>query len=847
MLQKNLVLLVGLLALTLSAADARRGFSSGGAGSGTYDNQAPTSWNVDSTLDADCQNIYGTACSDLTAAQYEDVSTRNRLATDNNYDSDTDYQTALARGYLLTTQDGTQWQNAKSPGGRDGDTASDADWNTDCDTAFTSTGGCDGLSKAQFGSIDHSSTGRISATGVGFSSYSDWQTAAALGYSMTADDATLWGQANDGSVSAAACDAEFAGRSCNQLTKNGFQNAKASNALMTQKIAKVSAGTLTNADLTELSLTFGSSALSSPLTAWQLDYLETVLGTSGSTTKDDWQATIDNYDAATASAWYIWKIAASSATSGTYATGNATTALFNTAGVSSAVTALGVSNSQIAANIRSAGFTATPNTTALNDFLAEARGFSDGASYASVSGALGNGWTLANFLTANGNGGWTQSSADKTAFDNCLSNTSASTGGTAACQASNSEWSAIAAAIAAAADTNTDLTSAQADNILAAASTTAHAYFDSSNQVMMDYLNQCISGSSNAADAVSNCVSSGIGGTGGVSETVLKQQVTSYKLGQIAATNSGTYASSTVTQSDMVNIGLATHESGIIGANYCGTAGNASCLNVIKNALGSASLTASSSASDVQNWINSTMRSHMQNTVAANESVPANPTSSGDACAASNTTQEVTLPLPHSCQHSSWTCSFQGSKSPAALTLDIPDGNVKLAITSGGPVNGVSYTIRKSLNYTGGSYYKDFTYNFNIPASSNASAAVQLTTHTGSGNTAITGWNHCINKGVGWELAEYDEVPSEQRSWSGTKSYAVAGSTVTRVPSCGSSWGQNNLVTAWSTWRNHGNRPYRAQYRDSNGSILTSACGSSSGGSNRRWWCRNASTYSCND
>jgi len=43
--------------------------------------------------------------------------------------------------------------------------------------------------------------------------------------------------------------------------------------------------------------------------------------------------------------------------------------------------------------------------------------------------------------------------------------------------------------------------------------------------------------------------------------------------------NSGTYAGSTVTQSDIVNIGLGSNESTIIGQNYCGASANASsCL-----------------------------------------------------------------------------------------------------------------------------------------------------------------------------------------------------------------------------------------------------------------------------
>ena len=90
MLKRNLVILTGVIALTFAAAEARRGFSSGGSGSGAYNNAAPSAWSVDSTLDADCQALYGKACSDLTTAQYEDVKTKNTQATSNNYASDTD-------------------------------------------------------------------------------------------------------------------------------------------------------------------------------------------------------------------------------------------------------------------------------------------------------------------------------------------------------------------------------------------------------------------------------------------------------------------------------------------------------------------------------------------------------------------------------------------------------------------------------------------------------------------------------------------------------------------------------------------------------------------------------------
>lgn len=836
-----------VFSFSLIAAEARRGFSSSGSGSGTYDSSASTnSWDLSSTPDADCLTLHNSACADLTPAQIEEVAGFTADAQAANFTNHTDYLAANALGYALSTEDGTQWTDAKNPGADNA--SSDSAWNTDCDNAFGVGGGCDALTRSQFNNIDDATSGRVPALSAGYTSFSDWQTALALGYDLATDDATLWTQANNGSVSAAACDAEFPGRSCNQLTKSSFENAKLSNALLTAKIAKVNAGTLTQADLlTDLSLTLSSSTLSSPLSAWQLDYLESVLPTGNNTTKADWQTTLNNYSAASASAWYLWKIASSSDTTGTYAASNANTALFNAAGASSAVTALGVTNAQIAADIRTSGFTSAPNETVMNNFLTEARGFADGTSYASVTTATGNGWSIANYITAIGNGGWTSASADATAFGACLSDSSAATGGSSICQSSASQWTAIAAAVAAAADPTSDISAAQATDILAAASTPPYSFFDTDNPVMMDYLNQCISGSSNPANAVSNCVSSGIGGAGGVSEATLKLQVTSYKLGRVATTNSGTYAASTVTQGDMVNIGLGSNESSIIGQNYCGATANSSCLSVISAGLASSGLSANSSATSIQNWINTTMRDHFQNTVATNQSAQANPTSSGDACAASNTTNTVTMPLIGGCNHSSWTCTFV-SKSPSSLTLDLADGNVKLAVSTGGPVNGVNYTIRKTLNYPGSSYYKDFSYSLDIPASSNAAPNVQLTTHTGSGNLAITPWNHCLSKGVGWELAESSEVSTALKNAApNTKVYAKANTTARTVPICsGSGWSNNNIVTNWSTWRNHSSTSYRVKYRDSNDNLINGACRTNSGGGSNSFWCRNATVYSCN-
>ncbi len=848
---------VGLFALSL-AAEARRGFSGGGTGSGTYDNQAPSVWLSTDTADADCQTLYNLNCADLTAAQLEDVTTKNSLATSNNYGSHTDFLDAGTHGYTASPADGTLWVSAKGQTGA---------FNTDCDNSYSSTGGCDAISKSNYSLISGSS-GRTAALAAGFSSYDDYLSAAALSYLQTSADATLWGQANDDSVSSAACDAEFPGKTCAELSKSSFQSAKASNALMATKIAKVSAGTLTSSDLlTDLGISVSSSTLTDPISAWQLDYLESILSTTSGTAKATWQTAIDNYNAASANAWYLWKIAVSTAASGTYAASNATYSVFQTAGVdtgaagtsaacsgaggvSSGITCgvLGVTDAQVAADIRNAGFTAAPTSASMRNFLTVAAGFADGTTYADVNTATAtNSWSLTDYKVATNSSGWTNSSADNSAFALCKSNTNTLSGGASTCSTTSAEWTSIAATIAAAADTSQDISASDVTNILSAASVTAHSFFDSSNTVMMGYLNHCISGASDAADAVTNCLSAGTGGSGGITETVLKNNVTAFKLGKIAAANSGSYTTATVTQSDMVNIGLASNESGIIGQNYCGTSGSSSCLSTLSSALASASLTANSSATAVQNWINTTMQSHFQNTVAANQSAPVSPSSTGDACSSSNTTNTVTMPLIGGCNHSSWTCTF-ASKSPSSLTLDLADGNVKLVVSDGGPVTGVSYTIRKSLNYSNSSYHKDFSYSMNIPASSNATAAVQLTTHSGAGNLAITPWNHCLAKGVGWELAESDEVSSTLKNAApNTKVYAKAGTTARTVPVCnGSGWSNNNIITGWQTWRNHSSTSYRVKYRDSSDNLINGACRTNSGGGSNSFWCRNATVYSCN-
>ena len=679
-----------VFSLSLIAAEARRGFSSSGSGSGTYDSSASTnSWDLSSTPDADCLTLHNSACADLTPAQIEEVAGFTADAQAANFTNHTDYLAANALGYALSTEDGTQWTDAKNPGADNA--SSDSAWNTDCDNAFGVSGGCDALTRSQFNNIDDATSGRVPALSAGYTSFSDWQTALALGYDLATDDATLWTQANNGSVSAAACDAEFPGRSCNQLTKSSFENAKLSNALLTAKIAKVNAGTLTQADLlTDLSLTLSSSTLSSPLSAWQLDYLESVLPTGNNTTKADWQTTLNNYSAASASAWYLWKIASSSDTTGTYAASNANTALFYAAGASSAVTALGVTNAHIAAVIRTSGFTSAPNETAMNNFLTEARGFADGTSYASVATATGNGWSIANYLTAISNGGWASSSADGTSFSACLSSSDDATGGAATCSISKSGWQSVQA-IATIAGGSGSLTASNVTNVLFATGTTANAALDTSDSAHIDYLQTCASGN-DAAQAVADCAASGD----------FLANATGFEIGKAVADNSGAYSiASVITTATLGDVGVGASSTNVIGGNYCGNNGMSSCLTALRSSLASSGLTANSTPAQVRAKINDLMRTQMV-TVGNAASIPSASPASG--CSAS-----VNLDVPSMCGHPQWTCSMVSA--PNGWTFS---NNQIVVPANAAAATSQSATIRMTLGIYSPAYTKNVTRSYDI-------------------------------------------------------------------------------------------------------------------------------------
>ena len=730
---KKLSFILVAIILVVSVAEARRGFSSSGSGKGRYSSDSSTSsWNVNSTLDADCQAQYGQPCAELTTGQYEIVQQKYTQATNAGYASNTDYVTASAIGYGLTSSDGSLWSSAKSWAGNSAQ-------NADCNSAYS--GACNAISKTNFNDIYD---GRQDAIDNGFTGYSDWLDAQALGYSQdnTTDDpdlgddtsdAELWAEAKGNSIQT-ACQAEDSTiTNCNELTRTQYKDAKQGNALIAAKKTIVTNGNLAASDLSELlgSDWASSSALTSSPSAWQLDYLETVLGTGANITKSDWQTTIDNYNAATASAWYIWKIAASSDSSGTYAASNATTTLFNNAGVSAAVTALGVTNSQIATDIRSSGFSASPTATQMNDFLTEARGFADGTTYASVTTATGNSWTVANYVTATSNGGWTSSSADKATFDSCLSSSDDATGGSSTCSVSKSGWETVDA-IASVADGDANLTASNVTSILSATGATANSSVNTSDSKHMDYLQSCASGD-DAAQAVSDCASS----------SSFLANATSFEIGKAVADNSGSYTiASVITTSTLGDAGIASNSTNVIGGNYCGAAGDSSCLAALKTALASSGLTASSTASQVTAKINELMRAQMVTAVSAAAIPSASP---AGGCSSS-----VNLSIPAQCGHPQWTCTLQSG--PSGWTLSGGNLVVPANATAG---NNQSATVRMSLGIYTPAYTKDVTQSYNVKAAVAGATNGKKRYNNGSSENVLTAQTACRN--LGGRLATHSE------------------------------------------------------------------------------------------
>lgn len=226
-------------------------------------------------------------------------------------------------------------------------------------------------------------------------------------------------------------------------------------------------------------------------------------------------------------------------------------------------------------------------------------------------------------------------------------------------------------------------------------------------------------------------------------------------------------ASSTFTASDVTNLTASGVSSAIVTDlstnSTCGASGNQSCLAAFnaQKASSSCSLAGGSSAtgSQIQAYISCVMIEH-HTSIANAVSVPSSSATTGNSC-----TVAVNGPVPSTCAHPQWTCTIQGSPTPAGWQVTQSSGlsyaSIDLTTQNGAPVTG-SYTVRASLGIYTPAYSKDYTYtNVNIPTSPGA-AANSLTEYSG-GKEHAGFWNYCIDRGK--VLATENEIKAH-KGWS---------------------------------------------------------------------------------
>ena len=298
----------------------------------------------------------------------------------------------------------------------------------------------------------------------------------------------------------------------------------------------------------------------------------------------------------------------------------------------------------------------------------------------------------------------------------------------------------------------------------------------------------------------------------------------------------------------------------------CGTSGTENCLtwfNSLTASTACTSLTATSTNSEIETYVNCVMREgHASVATAYATSNPpsALSTTSQNAC---QTT--ITGPSPAHCAHPQWTCEVVGTSTPSGWTINSSDVGELSGVSLGGTPTNASYTVRASLNIYTPAYTYDYTFsNVRIPAGTETTVTAYHTQSTGS---VVNTWNTCISNGG--RMATESEVLSHL-GWSTTASagytgsifsfYAPGGSyspyssPVVAVPgynrtnwgSCTGSWSssdspitkKNGRVSLRST------SGAKLKYEDSNGDVVNSSCAGSSSGT-YNFWCRQPN-YTCN-
>ena len=528
---------------------------------------------------------------------------------------------------------------------------------------------------------------------------------------------------------------------CNKTSAQWATNSSQLTYFAEAKQTLTDNNTLTQAQLTNTGLTI--SNIGTPIPTWKLEYLGSIFDDNASLVSS-WQSKIDSFDNSTAALWKVAQIAGG--VSG-HPTSDLTLDILNkTAMTDNATTTADVTLATLQGDITNSSLTTSSSGSDIDAWVVSAAGYGSGVTLASISTAVTNGWAKADWKTASGSNGWTNSSADNTTFGSCKTSTDSSTGGSGSCTSSKTGWSAILAAINAASDNSSSISKSQIDNILSSAGTTAHTYFDSSNSVMVDYVNQCISGTSNPGAAVSDCVSNTVG-----SNADFKKKIKAFQIGKIIAQNSGSYTSSSLTSQLLQQAGVPSNSKNVIDGNYCGSSGTSSCLTALKTALLASDLDASATPAQVTAKVNALMKTEME-TVANNTTISGSNITSG--C-----TSSVTLGLPATCGHPQWTCSLQ--TGPSGWTINSSNELVVPASYSGS--GSVTVKVRMSLGIYTPSYNKDVNKTYDVKAAVTGATNGYKTYSQGTNENPWSAINSCTSKGG--SLATKAEVSSSGLSY----------------------------------------------------------------------------------
>ena len=627
--------------------------------------------------------------------------------------------------------------------------------------------------------LDWSDSDNLSDWAAGLYSWgsaSDFATANGKGYGIA--QAALWAEADNTSLLASCQAVLSSATSCRDLNPTQFNSAKSGNALFASAKTKVGAGTtLTESELNGLSLTL-SALGSSPIPTWKLEYLTSVLADNASATSE-WQTTITAFNEATAAKWKVAQIAAGA--SG-HPTSDLTIALLEAAGMTdNATTTVDVTLASLQSNITTSGLTTSSTApTDYDDWVASVAFNDSTITYSNVTGATGNGWTVANYKTAVSNGGWSNSSANKTSFDSCLSDNTSYSGGSSTCSISLSSWNGLNTANSIAGGGSDNLSATDVSALLALSSTSANSAYDNSSTIHVDYLADCINGASDAVSELATCMN-GL--------TVAKVSV--FNIQGIA---DGTYGTSGFTSDLLVSAGAFNDnslEDNVTAGNFCGDNGTTSCETYLQSLITTAAADNVSSASNINNWVGAIISANMASIV-DNETLTANASASG--C-----TLSVPVQIPYYCD---WYGGWVNCSVTSAQTFTLTDSNSN-GYKDGGTLDAsdifsgttVSYTVNVSTNWSWPSFSKNKSHTQTLSAYTGDNASYTFVKSTRNASEGID--DICSSIPSGYQMASWTELKNNGID---TKAEFYDGTSYSAIPVV---WPISDVTASGSGWKDH--------------------------------------------